>query len=326
MHLFTSGGTGKLRNLISRVLFLNVGLICLAQIAFAPPLEMGDFDLDGNVLRLKTPIILFHKETGRKLGVPNITYTPQAYPDYEIRSPDSYKYFMGNSLIREVKEAIKEAPETWQGPAWEALVYACGTAERARRTRIVTSRSTAPWVIFQAFKILHKAGFIAHMPDKKNFISVMYEDFYSMHEDPGERKGAVAVDGIEVLNAVPAGGGQHLYMFSDDNIDVFETVRLALSENVGRWPNVKVGLVFTGTRDAKIRPHALFLTQTGRTRGVLRSEIGGMLEKFYDSRILFPSLVAVNRGCEGLMRSAKKGGLPRTHIPKESRERVNTRK
>lgn len=145
------------------------------------------FDFDDNVAFLKTPMILFNKQTGEPFEISSGEYARELssigirgpYKDFEIRYDESFRHFRDHhpqeleKLGREFQlflhdiGAVLDLPDLhWKGPSWSCFYHA---TFNQRPLSVITARGHAPETIIRGIELFVESG---HLPHSPNFLSV----------------------------------------------------------------------------------------------------------------------------------------------------------
>jgi hypothetical protein len=180
-------------------------------------------------------------------------------------------------FVKDLKLGLSKTGVDWQGPQWKSFVRAMERPETARTTTVITARGQTRQTLQNGFLYLKKQGLIEHVPEKENIFAVLDPDLTvggrSLHGETPERKATVMahlLDNVQKeVKAGPQGSAQRVdWSFSDDNPDNFKTAVEVFSHEVkgGRWPNVRISLVYSGSRDPSMEPHAVVIERDGSVR------------------------------------------------------------
>lgn len=264
------------------------------------------FDWDDNIFNMPTKIQIFHKQSGKEIGLNTAEFALVSdeidkpgtkYADYEMRdSKDegSLRHFSDFSedgdqrFLKDIKTAMSESQNKWQGPVWKDFVSAMSYPASASNTWLITARSHRPETIHSALKVLKEEGLIKNVPPVNNIWPVNDIDFVKrFHMTFGIKLPAESQIGTSARKAVvmeqildriettvlplkaeivtsPNGrtkGRFHLWGFSDDDYGNFEKAVQVLQKNLdsGRWRSIKITVFFTGRNHPGISPHAVTL-------------------------------------------------------------------
>ncbi len=258
------------------------------------------------------------------------------YEDYEIRS-DSFINFRdkdkkGSNFLDDVFSAIDNDPEGklhWKGPAWDSFVLALSSKKTAEQTTIITARGHEPKTIHRALKELKKRGLIEFVPPVENIWPVTNENFSATFQSvfgrkvqagsvksPSSAKAEVMMEILDQISKRESGNSDkflssdgktyfsgHLWGFSDDDFDNFKKAREVLQPEVdkGRWPNIKITLIYTGEGHDDLEERQIVLMKKSNPRpatpleflewrqamiskkSVLRDDCNGLIEKLFQA-------------------------------------------
>ena len=269
-----------------------------------PPQTVSySFDWDGNIAWLPTQIYLYPKGGGRELALSQKAWAVHGadvgkrgpYQGYETSLDErsgSFREFRDvrwkrNVIRRHLLAALRRPPAEWRGLSFDAFVRALNDPETARKTTIITARGHSPRSIRNALRELQRRGLIRYLHPLENIFPVTHG---GLTGSVAERKTTIMsmlldeVQGSRLRRGAravitPDGKGRrpmHLWGFSDDTYEFFETAVRNLSAEVarGRWPDVKITIFFTGRDHPQHRPHAVVITPDGKTRAPLPGELG----------------------------------------------------
>ncbi len=146
------------------------------------------FDFDDNVAFLSTRIFLFHKTTGRELGLSTGEYAQVSktvgragpYRDYEVRFDDvtgSFRRFrdvpasdiaraIQQPFVEDLLEILAQEDLKWKGPSWSCFFHA---AYNQRPLSVITARGHHPDTIKAGIQAIHKNG---HIPALPNYLGI----------------------------------------------------------------------------------------------------------------------------------------------------------
>jgi hypothetical protein len=148
------------------------------------------FDFDDNVAFLSTPIVIFHKQSGRELRLSSGEYAQVhrhigkhgPYADYSIQLDDAtgtFRHFRDREInalerllgrrqffIQDLAAALGHPAVQWQGPSWSCFYHA---TLNHRPMSLITARGHQPETICDGIRLLVERGFLPHEP---NYLSV----------------------------------------------------------------------------------------------------------------------------------------------------------
>lgn len=265
----------------ARKIILNSNKDLIGPIVGSPQIAFS-FDLDDNVLKLGTEIIVYHKETGEEKTVSthywrrvkNQIGVSGKWKDFELRSTSFSNFTDDYKIVEDLIWAIENKPDRWKGPVFDRFVEAMSTEESAKNSTIITARGSRLGV-YRALKTLRDRGIIKFIPPKKHIWAMSdpsipdhFNEAFGKVITPGgatdisEKKAMVMEEVLDIVNRkrvfqdssllTSADGEENkrllLWTYSDDDIDNFNAAIKTLQEGVdnGRWPNVKIGLYYTG--------------------------------------------------------------------------------
>ncbi len=221
------------------------------------------------------------------------------YENYEIRPDSYNNFrdkdANGSNFITDVLEAIDEdeGKMHWKGPAWDSFVLACSNEKTANQTTIITARGHEPKTVHRALLELKKRGMIQFVPPVENLWTVTNSNFSGNFQktfgkvaqagsvsSPSAAKAEVMKELLDRiskrnLSKEASGDGEfkflasdgktyspgHLWGFSDDDYDNIKKAHEVLQPEVdkGRWPNVKITIMYTGAGHADVKNRLLVL-------------------------------------------------------------------
>jgi len=212
-----------------------VALSFFAKTVFSEQQIIGfAFDLDDNILKMPTSIVLFEKQTGEPLPVSTDEFavireligksgTPWASFSIDPCPEKGSLRFFGdlsiereNHFLKDLKKALEGSPHHWQGPAWSDFSLALSDPHTAQQTSIITARNHEPSTVFEGLKLLKERGLILHLLPEDNIWTVSAPSFKKKFQDtfdvvppvgttqsPSERKAAVAEGILDQINQLP---------------------------------------------------------------------------------------------------------------------------
>lgn len=166
------------------------------------------FDLDDNTFFLETKIFIKNMKTGDITSVSTHEFarmrsmmgSAEPWTDYGLYE-DSYKNFRDRDetgekeyLVEDLEQAMNEAPEKWQGPAFKLFQYAC---KEQRPLGIVTARGHSRETILAGIQVMVNAGFLPQTPNYLGIYAVSNDDIRKELED------STTEDQREVIRAHP---------------------------------------------------------------------------------------------------------------------------
>lgn len=148
------------------------------------------FDFDDNVIYLTTPIVVFHKDTGKELFLSSSEWAQYhhdigikfPYNDYYIdyeEEKGSFRYFRDQDIsilekvkgskqtfLTDIENALKEIDYSWKAPSWNCFYHA---VYNNRPMSIITARGHNINTIKKGINLLAQKG---HIPTTPNFLSI----------------------------------------------------------------------------------------------------------------------------------------------------------
>lgn len=148
------------------------------------------FDFDDNIAVLATTIYIFHKETGKEIGLTSREFAEisasightGAFKDYRINFDDdigSFRNFRDKdhhlvekwfgkkqAFINDLMLALGLPDHDWKGPAWNCFYHA---VYNQRPTSLITARGHSPETLKEGFRKMIQAG---HLPHEPNYLSI----------------------------------------------------------------------------------------------------------------------------------------------------------
>ncbi len=202
----------------------------------------------------------------------------------------------GSNFVDDVLGAIDEddGKMHWKGPAWDSFVLACSTEKTAKQTTVITARGHEPKTVHRALLELKRRGMIKFVPPVENLWTVTNSNFSTYFQktfskaavagsvsSPSAAKAEVMKELLDRISKKssksssesldnefkflsPDGksysNGQ-LWGFSDDDYDNIKKALDVLQPEVdkGRWPNVKITIMYTGSGHADVKNRLLIL-------------------------------------------------------------------
>lgn len=274
-----------------------------------PQVTGWNFDWDDNIFFMPTRIHVFHKETGERADISTADWAlvreqvgkEGKYASFAL-GPSSLADFADdptgrtNHFLNDVVRAMEASPTAFKGPSWDAFVKACSSESTAAATTIITARLHSPGTIHAGLVELHRRGILKFLPPKENIFpvsnpAVAAELGGGTATNPSAAKAVVMARVLDRIQAHGLHAGarkvlspdgsehrrMHLWGFSDDDYGNYTKAVAALSEEIkkdaGRWRDIKVTVIFTGTNHPAVQPHAVVLGPGGDARPYLRAEL-----------------------------------------------------
>jgi hypothetical protein len=229
------------------------------------------FDIDDNLFKLPTKIVVFEKASGKEVYVSTGEYSKireqigkiGIWKHFEIRGNDktgSFRYFRpkenGNYFLDDILRALKESsPEHWVGPSFETLLSVLTDSELAKRVFFLTARGHDSAEVLEGLdKLLgyyrNKLGVRLYLPPRENIYCI------GSVPNPAQAKADRLREIVSRINAMPidpeapkvlnaAGTAQdslHLVGFSDDDGLNRKLAEETMSRFLGSMPHVKFTL------------------------------------------------------------------------------------
>ncbi|MBI4347593.1 MAG: hypothetical protein HY553_12110 [Elusimicrobia bacterium] len=265
-----------------------------------------NFDWDDNIFYMPTKIVLFNTKTGEEKLVTTEEYAHirqkvekgegewAGYKTDDDPKTGSFRYFLDaggkNYFLEDIKAALEGKKAAWQGPSWDAFVFALSRPETAARTTIITARGHSAENMLEGLRYLQSRGHIKHLPQVVNLHGVGHAKYKATAASPSAAKVKVMRDVLDEISAQPleddappvlSQNGKskkplHLWGFSDDDWGNFDAAVKALSEDVkaGKYANVKITVFYTGKNNPRHEAGAWVLTPEGELRPVTTDEHG----------------------------------------------------
>ncbi len=229
------------------------------------------FDIDDNLFKLPTKIVVFEKSSGREVYVSTGDYSKireqigkaGIWRHFEIRGDDktgSFRYFRpkenGNYFLDDILRALKESsPEHWVGPSFETLLSVLTDPELAKRVFFLTARGHDSEEVLEGIdKLLsyyrNKLGVKFYLPPRENIYCI------GSVPKPAQAKADRLREIVSRINDMPidfeapkvlnvAGTAQeslHLVGFSDDDGLNQKLAEETMAKFLGSMPHVKFTL------------------------------------------------------------------------------------
>jgi hypothetical protein len=270
-----------------------LNLLILTPAAFAQ-IQAYNFDFDDNIFVTPARIVVWDNANQAELEISTGYW---ALLKNKIGKEDPYKNFSkrpdflrnfgdvgpeGTGLFaKQILQALQSSTESWKAPSWPAFQEAMSNEETRSHATIITARLHAPQSILAGLLELKRLGYIAAVPDLDHIYVVGWPGFdgrFKGATDP-ESKANVMTFLLDDLERQPipktATEKQHVWSFSDDDYDNFSKALNVLSPKVaaGRWPHVKIVLVYTGINNPSQPRHALVIKPDGSTRPAQPGEL-----------------------------------------------------
>lgn len=267
-----------------------------SQLIFAQ-FTSWNFDWDDNVMFMPTKIVIFAKNSLEPREISTSEFAEHrkyigisgTFADYHIlttTSHNSFCYFRDHKTenyflnhIREILQSGKHSDAC--GPSFKNFQFALSHLSTARWTTIITTRGHSRTNIIEGLRELQKYGLIKYLPPEENIFTITSNDVRALLQkefncdfstDPAKTKTLVMEYKLNQLNQEPLdqNGEKHLWGFSDDDLNYFNTAIERLSKKVTNWPNVKIALYYTGSKP-EAHP-VVILEQDGSVRDMLPEE------------------------------------------------------
>ena len=164
------------------------------------------FDFDDNIAFLATPLVLFHKTTGKEHSVTSGEYAKihsfigisGLYADFEVRLDDvtgTYRNFRdrhmdelerlegkGQIFVQDLAHALGFPDVQWKGPSWQCFYHA--TFNR-RPISVITARGHEPETLKEGIRLFVKKQFLPHEPNYLSVFPVSHKATRETLGDPG---------------------------------------------------------------------------------------------------------------------------------------------
>lgn len=148
------------------------------------------FDFDDNVAYLSTPIVLFHKDSGKEIFVSSGEFAREnkrigdngQYQDYYMDFNDefgSFRYFRDKdfglldkivrkkqTFVQDIEKALNNPDYHWKAPSWECFYHA---TYNQRPISVITARGHNAETMIEGIKLMVNDGHLPHLP---NFLSI----------------------------------------------------------------------------------------------------------------------------------------------------------
>lgn len=148
------------------------------------------FDFDDNVAFLATPLVLFHKESGREIKISSGDFAREhsrigksgVFADYQIDWNDqtgTFRAFRDHSneelmrlglkkqiFVHDVAEALGFPDYQWKGPSWSCFYHA---TFNQRPVSVITARGHSPSTLAEGIELFVRSG---SLPASPNFLSL----------------------------------------------------------------------------------------------------------------------------------------------------------
>lgn len=268
-----------------------------------PQVQAFNFDIDDNILFTKAKIWLWNPEKRTEVGfttsewalVRDLIGKEEPYKNLILRS-DGLRNFddhgpQGKDEFRlQIQEALADKHKNWRGPSWKAFEEALSHPETLQHTTLITARGHSPESIHAGLKVLLDQGLIPALPLKENIFPVLWSGFPEKYRgaSSSESKAKVMLSLLDEIQKIPVPENAawitnregndlaqlHLWGFSDDDYGNFSKALNVLSKEVaaGKWPNIKLVLLFTGHNHPTEKPRAVVILPDGKTRSTQAEE------------------------------------------------------
>jgi hypothetical protein len=286
-----------------RNLTLILGLLFSVSLFAVQPeqIQSYNFDFDDNIFTTAAKIYVWNPASQTEEGISTANWAlyketigKEGHYKNHVTRPDFLREFgdtgpYGEELFAwQVRDGL--AHGDWKSPSFEAFVAALSDPHTRKYTTIITARMHSPRAIMKGLSVLYSQGLIPAYPDVNNIFSVLWPNFDPTLKgaSPAASKAKVMTMLLDQIEATPMpqdadevynqdGTGLaklHLWGFSDDDYGNFSKARDVLSPLVrqGRWPHVKILLIYTGLNNRNVAPHSIILKSNGEPRATIKEE------------------------------------------------------
>ena len=212
------------------------------------------FDFDDNIACLSTPIILFHKQTGRPVELSSQQFAEVSesigkygpVQDFQLDFDDhsgSFQYFRDKSFkvidrllgkqqtfLKDLESALVKKDFIWQGPSWSCFHHA---VYNQRPVSLITARGHAPETMQAGMELMVYYGYLPHVPNYLSVFPVSHPPTMNQLKDEGQApdiaqlKQAAIRKSVETALQQYGNNPHHRFGMSDDDP---KNVRLIFDE------------------------------------------------------------------------------------------------
>lgn len=230
------------------------------------------FDFDDNVAFLTTPILIFHKETGRELKLSSGEFAQVhrhvgmrgPYADYKIDPCDqrgTFRNFRDQDLgvlerligrrqifVQDLAAALGYPDLQWKGPSWSCFYHA--TLNR-RPMSLITARGHDPETIRDGIRLFVEKQYLPHEP---NYLSIYPVSHTTTRENLGDTERTLSVAALKkaairasVERAIEVYGLSpfHRFGMSDDDPHNIELIVEEMTALKRRFPQMSFFVIET---------------------------------------------------------------------------------
>jgi hypothetical protein len=230
------------------------------------------FDFDDNIAFLATPLILFHKDTGREISISSAQYAQEhlnigkqgVFKDYFVDYDDqkgTFRCFRDHHteelqklgyqdqiFIQDIAHALGFADHQWKGPSWACFYHA---TFNQRPTSVITARGHEPDTIKRGIEqFVHNR----HLSQNPFYLSVYPVNHIPTRKELGDEKLSLSVAELKqrairasVLRAFSVFGysPHHRFGMSDDDPKNIELITEEMSRLKSEFPEVSFFVIET---------------------------------------------------------------------------------
>ncbi len=230
------------------------------------------FDFDDNIAFLTTPLILFHKNTGRELSISSAEYAQEhahigkagVFKDYLIDYDDSkgtFRCFRDHHedqlielgykeqvFIQDIAHALGFPDLQWKGPSWSCFYHA---TFNQRPISVITARGHQPETICKGIDQFVKFNYLTQSP---LYLSVFPVSHIPTRLELGDKDLTLSVAELKqkairasVLKAFSEYGynPHHRFGMSDDDPKNIQLIRQEMTRLKSEFPEVSFFVIET---------------------------------------------------------------------------------
>lgn len=245
------------------------------------------FDFDDNVAYLSTPIIIFHKESGKELSLSSGVFAQNSkkiglegpYKDYFLNFDDSvgsFRYFRDEkfnffdrvagkkqTFVQDIQEALEKMDYHWKAPSWSCFYHA---TFNKRPTSIITARGHHHSTIKEGINHIVKEGHLPHDPNYLSIFPVSNPDTRKKLGDnefkasvPDLKRSAIR-ESVDLALRKYGYSPHHRFGMSDDDPKNVEMITEEMRELKRKYPEMSFFVIHTnedGFEKLEVKYHSV---------------------------------------------------------------------
>lgn len=230
------------------------------------------FDFDDNVAFLSTPLVLFHKESGKELQINSGEFAQEhsrigktgPLAEYEIRWDDQTGTFrcfrdhdneelerLGHKtqiFLADVAHALGYPDFQWKGPSWSTFYHA---VFNQRPVSVITARGHHPETIKRGIDLFLEAG---HLTQSPNYLSIFPVSHKPTRQSLGDHEFTMGTAELKqaairasVEQAIQAYGfsPHHRFGMSDDDPRNIQLISEEMTRLKSQYPEMRFFMIAT---------------------------------------------------------------------------------